>query len=431
MVDVSIIIPVYNAETYLRECLNSALAQTVRKKEILCIDDGSTDRSIHILRTYARNHQEIRIISQENAGSGMARNKGLELAQGEFVCFLDADDYYLDETALEQMIRACGDHEVKICGSFREMKYVESGRTERLPLHRDICKGHPDGVELDYYDYQEDYHYQSYIFCRKMLKEKKIVFPPYRRYQDPPFFLQAMLAARKVWVMPVEWYCYRLGHQNLGEHAVYIEHTLMGIRDNMRLAKEKRLFELQKKLVRRINEEFYWPVVRRFNENVFKLLSEIEQDLLDKKETIRYWKDICRYYSLLDSYNELGASYYIMRMMVETRYKGIGIGEYLRNTGIGTIAIYGLGTFGNALYYELKNSPVRIVCGIDKNNKLLDGLTVVTDVKDAGQCDAIVVTPLKEGAVIAAELKARTGIPVYTLIEILNNVEKIHVQTCE
>lgn len=429
--DISIIIPVYNAEPYLRECLDSALAQTIREKEILCIDDGSTDHSLCILREYAEKYKEIRIVSQENNGSGMARNKGLELAQGKFVCFLDADDYYVDEASLEQMVDACNIHKVGICGSLREMKYVENGKIEKLPLHRDICKGHLEGVELDYFDYQEDYHYQSYIFCLEMLREKKIIFPNYRRYQDPPFFVQAMLAAQKVWVMPVELYCYRLGHQNLTEHAVYIEHTLMGIRDNMRIAKENGLFELQRKLVCRLNEEFYWPIIRHFNWNIFELLSEIEQDILDEKETIRYLRDICKYYSLQDSYNELCASYYIMRMLVETRYKGLRIDQYLRHVGITEIAIYGLGTFGNALYHELKSSSVRIVCGIDKNRKSVEGLTVITDIKDVGRCDAIVVTPLKENAVIAAELKEKTAIPVYTLIEILNSIEKILDRVCE
>ena len=84
--DISIIIPVYNAEQYLRECLDSALAQTVKEKEIICIDDGSTDGSYLILQNYQADYKQIRVLRQGNSGPGKARNVGLENAKGEYVC---------------------------------------------------------------------------------------------------------------------------------------------------------------------------------------------------------------------------------------------------------------------------------------------------------------------------------------------------------
>lgn len=431
--DISIIIPVYNAEQYLRECLDSALAQIVKEKEIICINDGSTDGSDLILEEYQEKYKQIVVLQQENGGAGKARNAGLEVAKGEFVCFLDADDYYLEETALEQMIRACRIHGVKVCGSFRKIKTINNDQLELFELHREICKGTPEGVQIDYFDYQEDYHYQNYIFDLKMIKKNSIYFPDYRRYQDPPFFLKVMLEAKTMWVLPVELYCLRLGHQDFEQYGKMIEYTLMGIRDNMELAYKNNLYILQRKLVSRINNDFSYYIEDNFNSNIINLLTDIKKNIIKKnEEQIKYFNEIGNYYKVKSSYHrldelyrELCASYYIMRMFVETRYKGISIEEYLLKIQAKNVAIYGLGTFGAALYNELKKSRINVTCGIDKYKSFFDGLTIISDLKEMKECDVIIVTPLKEGNEIARKLQENMTIPVYTLVEILNEMEKL------
>lgn len=89
----SIIIPVYNAEKYIGVCLDSLLNQDISDYEILCINDGSTDGSLAVLEHYAAMHSNIRIISKENGGVTTARNTGLENARGDFIWFVDADDF--------------------------------------------------------------------------------------------------------------------------------------------------------------------------------------------------------------------------------------------------------------------------------------------------------------------------------------------------
>ncbi|SFH06792.1 Glycosyltransferase involved in cell wall bisynthesis [Desulfotomaculum arcticum] len=91
---VSVIIPVYNVEKYLRQCLDSVINQTLQEIEIICIDDGSSDGSWLILEEYASRDYRIRILNQKNAGAGAARNRGLELATGEYLSFLDSDDFF-------------------------------------------------------------------------------------------------------------------------------------------------------------------------------------------------------------------------------------------------------------------------------------------------------------------------------------------------
>lgn len=102
MPKVSIIIPVYNVEKYLRECLDSVVNQTLTDIEIICINDGSTDNSLKILEEYASQDNRIKIINQENQGAGAARNKGLEIAEGEYISFLDSDDFF-DLRMLEKL----------------------------------------------------------------------------------------------------------------------------------------------------------------------------------------------------------------------------------------------------------------------------------------------------------------------------------------
>lgn len=91
---VSVIIPVYNAEKYLAECLDSVCSQTLRDIEIICVDDGSADSSPAILSEYAARDGRIRVITQPNAGAGEARNRGIAAAEGEYLAFIDADDFW-------------------------------------------------------------------------------------------------------------------------------------------------------------------------------------------------------------------------------------------------------------------------------------------------------------------------------------------------
>ena len=98
---VSVIIPVYNVEQYLRQCLDSVINQTLAEIEIICVDDGSTDSSLDILKEYADKDKRITVLKQENLYAGVARNAGLYVAKGEYLSFLDSDDFF-EPTMLEE-----------------------------------------------------------------------------------------------------------------------------------------------------------------------------------------------------------------------------------------------------------------------------------------------------------------------------------------
>lgn len=91
---VSVVIPIYNAAEFLEECLDSVLQQSLTDIEVICVDDGSPDNSLEILKKYEKQDARLRIISQPNQGAGAARNNGMANAKGEYLCFLDSDDFF-------------------------------------------------------------------------------------------------------------------------------------------------------------------------------------------------------------------------------------------------------------------------------------------------------------------------------------------------
>ena len=107
MITLSIVVPVYNVETYLRECLDSAIVPGMDGYEIVCVNDGSTDSSPEILEEYRKRYPElIRVMHTDNQGLGAASNNGIAAAKGEYIAFLDSDDY-LPPESIREMLAAC------------------------------------------------------------------------------------------------------------------------------------------------------------------------------------------------------------------------------------------------------------------------------------------------------------------------------------
>lgn len=113
MSKISIIVPVYNTETFLEKCLTSLINQTLSDIEIICINDGSTDNSLAILEKYAKEDSRIKIITQENSGQSVARNNGIKNATGEYIGFIDSDDY-IDINFYEKLYNAAKNNDADI-----------------------------------------------------------------------------------------------------------------------------------------------------------------------------------------------------------------------------------------------------------------------------------------------------------------------------
>lgn len=289
---ISVIIPVYNAEKYLAECLNSILSQTLKEIEIICIDDGSNDSSLNILDDFANKDERIIIRTQENQGSGIARNYAMELAVGEFIAFMDADDWYPEPDILETLYNKAVENKVKICGgSFSNSKNGVittkfTGEYKKYTFKQDEL--------INFSDYQFDYGYHRFIYNRQLLKDNNINFPAYKRFQDPVFFLKAMVLAQQFFAISKIVYCYRKDDNKVKWNSEKINDLLKGIRDNLIISKTNNLPHLHKISIDHLNNEFCNPIcdfANSSNKEIFDLLFEITY-AIDKNMLIEQGFDI-------------------------------------------------------------------------------------------------------------------------------------------
>lgn len=199
MSKISVIIPVYNVEKYLEECIDSVLKQTYRDFEIILVDDGSTDSSGDICDRYALKDERIRVIHKENAGLSSARNVGFDMASGEYVYFLDSDDY-IANNMLKKAIETI-DAEKCDFVFFKAISFEDdTGKTstENYDYHRDYSVGNP----LDFFKEMTDnneFHMAVWLmfFKKSFLKDKDLYFKEGIIYEDCIFSFKVYCLAEK------------------------------------------------------------------------------------------------------------------------------------------------------------------------------------------------------------------------------------------
>jgi glycosyltransferase involved in cell wall biosynthesis len=214
---ISILMPIYNEGELLCEALESYFAQTISEDcELICIDDGSTDESLTILNLFLTQYQkDVVVIRQENLGSGMARNNGIDAARGEFIGFLDADDLYPSDRVLETLYKAARENSVYIAGgSMQSFDAINECLDFSAWPELEGQTFKKSGI-IKYSDYQFDYGYQRFIYKRSFLLDNDIRFPNYLRYQDPPFFIHAMIMAKEFYAISEHTYKYRETSQGI------------------------------------------------------------------------------------------------------------------------------------------------------------------------------------------------------------------------
>lgn len=125
---VSVIVPVYNAEKYIKKCIDSILGQTLKELEIIFINDGSKDNSLSIIKEYAKDDNRIIVVDQENNGPSAARNKGIEISTGEYIGFVDSDDF-IEEEMYEELYDIASSYKSQIAMCNYNEVYINDGRT--------------------------------------------------------------------------------------------------------------------------------------------------------------------------------------------------------------------------------------------------------------------------------------------------------------
>lgn len=292
-IDVSIIMPVYNAEKYISESIRSVQNQNFDNWEIICIDDGSTDNSVNIVKKISLTDNRVKLLFQNHAGSGPARNKGIINAQGRYVCFLDADDIYDNSYTLLKMICACDEHNTNICGA--NLKVFNKNIITDKDIFPEVKNKKIDRM-VDFLEFQNDYYYQCFVFNRKFLLDNNIMFPNYLRYQDPIFFLKALKIEGKFWLNTGCLYCYRVGHQDKKRILDNIDIIIRGIKENIIIANKENYLKLVERCIERINKDYYNYLKENLTINIVRDILDI-YNILKGKYYIKIIADIIELYS--------------------------------------------------------------------------------------------------------------------------------------
>lgn len=200
---VSICIPVFNAEKYISECLESLVNQTLKDIEIICVDDGSTDHSLEILKNYQKRHHNITVIHQENQGLGGARNTGIKNARGKYIGFVDADDY-VDKTMYKVLYHIAEKNHAEI--AMCNLAFEPEVKTKKHLWYKPY-KGKIDGEFLD-----RNIQPWNKIILRELIDRVDFEFFP-KNGDDMLIIL--MVNAKKIVSTNEKYYHYRIGHNTM------------------------------------------------------------------------------------------------------------------------------------------------------------------------------------------------------------------------
>lgn len=255
---ISVIIPVYNTQQYVSKCLDSVLSQTLKNIEVICINDGSVDKSLSILKDYAHKDQRIQVIDQANQGAAVARNVGIQKSCAEFIIFMDSDDYYPENDVLETLYNTAKENDQLICGG--ELEYFDE---QGKKYDNSAFVFQKEGI-IDYIDYQQDYGYTRFIFNRELLEKNNIQFPAYKCFEDPVFFVQAMLASKTFYALKKTVYAYRTSHKTPVWNADMIIDNLKGFQDNLKISSINNLNKMHARTLNHLQNDWFSKPIREY-----------------------------------------------------------------------------------------------------------------------------------------------------------------------
>lgn len=207
---VSVIIPVYNVEKYLRKCLDSIIAQTLEDIEIICVNDGSTDSSLEILLDYAKHDRRIKIISQENAGLGAARNTGIQAATGTYLGFVDSDDF-VDKTLYEKAYNKAEKNQADVV-IFNIYLYYTDTCHRHIYRNSEFYKALSEEgffTAIEHPPIIQNIGVWDKIYRRDFIEKHNLLNPVSRIYEDVVFTIQTLVLASRISVIEEPLIYYR------------------------------------------------------------------------------------------------------------------------------------------------------------------------------------------------------------------------------
>lgn len=305
MPKISVIVPVYNVEKYLAECLESIINQTFNDIEIICINDGSTDKSLDILNRYAQKDSRIKIVSQPNQGLSAARNLGIKLASGEYISFIDSDDYInidLYETLIQYLPADM------IC--FNAEAFGNNFIPEKLQKNL-ICKNNGLKKVSDKLIFKTNVYVWNKLFKTEIIKKYNITFPNGLYFEDFVFIWDYMLKIKKAYYLQNNktYYNYRQHSNSIMSNCakksiqhLYVWHNLyerLMAQNVLKYHKHSliKLFEMYFKLAYRFSDVSNRNLIIETAENYakeinYKNFPKLQENIIKNKQNLTFWQTI-------------------------------------------------------------------------------------------------------------------------------------------
>lgn len=220
---ISIIVPVYNVERYLDECVKSILNQTYRNLEIILIDDGSSDRCPEMCEAWAKKDPRITVIHKENGGSSSARNAGLDIARGDYIAFVDSDDY-IDENMYTVLLQALQNAKTKIacCSAYH---VLETGH--KIPPRYAVNRTLPVAAAIDAVFFEEQTSSCDKLYARSLWESVR--FPEGEVNEDVAVLVPVIAkASGMAWTKEI-LYNYRERQGSITNSCRYINEKYSGV----------------------------------------------------------------------------------------------------------------------------------------------------------------------------------------------------------
>ncbi|MCI8381829.1 MAG: glycosyltransferase [Lachnospiraceae bacterium] len=406
MIKVSVIVPVYNAEKYLAQCLDSILAQTLQEIEIVCVDDGSTDNSGKILDQYAMQDKRVKVLHRENRGYGAAMNAGLDTAAGEYVGIVESDDCILPEM-YRTLYEAADAEKPDVVKSDAYFWYETIGyRKNTHPAHLNPCYDRTLGdvdrnIFFDFY-----MNIWTGIYKRELLISEKIRFheSPGASYQDNGFWLQTLLYCKKAKWISQAFYLYRQDNE------------ASSVKSRDKVFVMTREYEYIEKLLLERKDYDYLPYcyyyrMLRHRGNFLRIADEYKREFCEQ---------VCRDYAKYKSYIKGfgGLDHWLREMAldpdrfcenaIKTRH---AINERLRQAK--SLIIYGAGHHGDRVFRGLVNEGYYdtiscfAVSKVSTEREMAGKQIVKIDNAVKGNPDALVIVAVIRGSGMYMQMAKR------------------------
>lgn len=301
---ISVIIPIYNSEKYLDYCIASVLVQTYKNLEIICVNDGSTDNSLNILKKYASNDDRIIIINQENYGQSVARNTGLKFATGEWISFIDSDDWIGIE-CYQKFIDVLNNRAEFDLYMFNGTVYPENN-TLSFDI-KDWTGENPHTFSDCKNPFKGNISANNKIYNREFLLKNNLSFSENKIFEDQLFIITAQILAKNIYLQNEVFYWYRQHEgstvHNFGRNAFDIVDVLNLIKEKL---KENNLWESAKyNFLQHKYNMYFWIMLGRLpvdlkKEFYYFVKSDLERETDYDMKVVRLLDDCHLYFRFIE-----------------------------------------------------------------------------------------------------------------------------------